>query len=191
MYRSPSSTILRYATLSCVILLSYMSACATTSRDSTGKPTEHSPRVAQSVPPAAIMESPESTIERASTLFSVDSGTVLESARRFANEIQHLIDRGDFDGWKRVLSDAYRKYYDDSRNLARISQYVRLRREGIVLDSLRDYFEHVVRESRDGTSVDRVEVMDDRHAIAYTEVDGKEFVLYGLLWDDGWKIDRY
>ena len=190
MHRSPPSTTSSRSTISCVILLTFFSACATAPADSTGSHAEGTSRPDEPGPPAAVIETPESRIERVGDLQSVDSGTVLRSARRFARETQRLITLGDFDGWRRLLSDGYRDHYDDSRNLERISQYARLRHAGILLESLEDYFDHVVRTSRHGTSVDRVEIIDDRRAIAYAKVDGDEFVLYHLVWDDGWKIGR-
>ncbi len=191
MRRSPPSTSLSHATIACVILLALFTTCTTSPADSTGNHAEPRYHSGEPGPPAAVIETPESRIERIGDLQSVDSGTVLKSARRFARETQQLITRGDFDGWRRLLSDGYRDHFDDSRNLERISQYARLRRAGILLETLEDYFDHVVRTSRHGTSVDRVEVIDDRRAIAYATVEGDEFVLYHLVWDDGWKIGRY
>ncbi len=191
MDRSPSLTTAAHVMISGAIVLALFVACATNPPDSPGDDVVRRTNRAASIPPAPATESPESRIERVGDLRSLDSDTVLISAQRFARETQQLIDRGDFDGWKKLLSDGYREHYGDAQKLERLSQHARLRHAGIHLESLQDYFDHVVRMSRHDTSVDRVKIIDEQRAIAFAKVNGEEFVLYHLIWDDGWEIDRY
>ncbi|MFP4644384.1 MAG: hypothetical protein ACLFM0_08515, partial [Spirochaetales bacterium] len=118
--------------------------------------------------------------------------TVFHELRRFAAYAHERIAAGDFATWSGLLSEAYTAHYRDREHLKELSRRPVLRRRGITLETLEDYFDHVVVESRHETEVEFVEVVDEDQAIAYTTVDGEQVVLMLAVVENGyWKIGRY
>ena len=101
-----------------------------------------------------------------------------------------IIQSKDYASWVSVLTPEYREYYSSSETLARLSDSLVLRRQGIVLRSLQDYFIHVVYPSRQNDRVDDIEFIDpDRIKAIIITPKGERLVLYNLeKIDDTWKI---
>lgn len=143
--------------------------------------------------PAPVVEPP---VEQAPEPFDPASVSVeLKEATFFdvkalIQNLNAIIQSKDYDAWAAVLSPEYRDHYSSEETLARLSDSPVLRRQGITLRSLQDYFVHVVYPSRQNDRVDDIEFIDARRikAIIVTP-KGERLVLYNLeKIDDTWKI---
>ncbi len=137
---------------------------------------------------------PNERAERApeQELTQIPEHTVYRQVRKFAGYVHELIAEGAYSTWKELLTDSYVERYGDGKYLAELSQKPVLRNQGITLETLKDYFDHVVVKSRTETEVESVEVIDSNQALAYTTVEGKAVVIMLAVAEDGyWKIGRY
>jgi hypothetical protein len=122
----------------------------------------------------------------------------LVEVRAFVENLNSLIKRNNYTGWKGALSDDYFTYISSDKFLADASESNMLRSRKIVLKTLNDYFTHVVVPSRSNSKVDEIEFTDtDTVKVYYIERrknDNNEFEtrrlrLYELVrTGNTWKI---
>ncbi len=110
--------------------------------------------------------------------------------KAFIGKLNSIIQAKNYEEWLAELTQEYRDYYSSAETLARISDAAVLKRQKIVLNSLKDYFIHVVYPSRQKDRVDDIEFIDESRIRAITlNVKGERLVLYNLeKIDDTWKI---
>jgi hypothetical protein len=134
------------------------------------------PKVEQAFDPAAI------TAEVKTATF-VDVRALIES-------LNEIIRRQDYDAWKSHLSDEYIAFYSDPGILAKYSEYPIIKRKGIKLSTLKDYFINVVYPSRQNDKVDDIEfVRQDLIKAITVSPKGDRNILYMLeKHGDAWKI---
>ncbi|OHD11694.1 MAG: hypothetical protein A2Z96_01740 [Spirochaetes bacterium GWB1_48_6] len=110
--------------------------------------------------------------------------------RAFIQGLNSIIQAKDYASWSSALTPEYREYYSSSETLTRISDAVVLKRQGIVLRSMQDYFIHVVYPSRQNDRVDDIEFINtDRIRAITINIKGERLVLYNLeKIGDTWKI---
>jgi len=110
--------------------------------------------------------------------------------KAFIGKLNSIIQAKNYEEWLAELTQEYRDYYSSAETLARISEAAVLKRQKIVLNSLYDYFIHVVYPSRQKDRVDDIEFIDESRIRAITlNVKGERLVLYNLeKIDDIWKI---
>ncbi|OHD19444.1 MAG: hypothetical protein A2087_00775 [Spirochaetes bacterium GWD1_61_31] len=131
---------------------------------------------------------------------SFDPGSVSEEIREatlfdikgFIEDLNSIIQRQDYSTWYDYLTTAYIEFYSNPQTLAELSELFVIRRQGIVLRSLRDYFLYVVYPSRQNDKVDEIEFLAQDIVRAYTlDGRGNRLVLYTLQRiDNAWKITR-
>lgn len=103
--------------------------------------------------------------------------------------ITKIIAAGDYDGWKEYLTDEYIASRSSGAFLADASKAAVLKKNGIVLKSLRDYFDNVVVRSRLQATLDDIQFLDETHVKAIGLVQGTPVILYYLVNEGGrWKI---
>ena len=103
--------------------------------------------------------------------------------------ITKIIAAGDYDGWKSYLTDEYITSRSSAEFLADASNAAVLKKNGIVLKSLQDYFGNVVVRSRLQATLDDIQFLDETHVKAIGLVQGTPVILYYLVLEDGrWKI---
>jgi len=103
--------------------------------------------------------------------------------------ITRIIAAGDYDGWKGYLTEEYIQSRSSAGFLADASNAAVLKKNGIVLKSLRDYFDNVVVRSRLQATLDDIQFLDETHVKAIALVQGTPVILYYLVHEDGgWKI---
>jgi hypothetical protein len=103
--------------------------------------------------------------------------------------ITKIITAGDYDGWRRYLTEEYIAARSSPAFLADASNAAVLKKNGIVLKSLRDYFDNVVVQSRLQATLDDVQFLDETHVKAIGLVQGTPVILYYLVNECGqWKI---
>jgi len=103
--------------------------------------------------------------------------------------ITKIIAAGDYDGWRGYLTEEYIQSRSTAEFLADASNAAVLKKNGIVLKSLRDYFDNVVVRSRLQATLDDIQFLDETHVKAIALVQGTPVILYYLVHEDGrWKI---
>lgn len=110
--------------------------------------------------------------------------------RALIQGLNSIIQAKDYESWSASLTPDYRVYYSSTETLARISDAAVLKRQGLVLRSLQDYFIHVVYPSRQNDRVDDIEfISPDRIKAITINLKGERLVLYNLeKIGDTWKI---
>ncbi len=112
-----------------------------------------------------------------------------DEAKKVIADLTRLISEQDYDGWRSYLTADYVARTSDPDFLARASTSGVLRKSGIVLRTLKDYFEYVVVRSRVQASLDDINFVDATHVKALTIVDGRPVILYYLVQEGGrWKV---
>jgi len=105
-------------------------------------------------------------------------------------DLTSLINAQDYEGWRSYLTNAYIARTSDPKFLDVASHSGVLQKSGIVLRTLRDYFENVVVRSRVQATLTDINFLDETHVKALTIVDGRPVILYYLVREDGrWKVD--
>jgi len=100
-----------------------------------------------------------------------------------------LIKKRDYEGWRSYLTADYITRTSDPRFLDKASRSGTLEKSGIVLHSLKDYFENVVVRSRVQATLTDINFVDEMHVKALAVVDGRPVILYYLVQEDGrWKV---
>ena len=120
---------------------------------------------------------------REATLFDI---------KDFIGTLNSIIQSQDYERWFTNLTDTYIEYYSSEESLSELSQMFVIRRQGIVLRSLKDYFIYVVYPSRQNDKVDEIEFIGQNLVRAFTySPKGDRLVLYTLQKvGDTWKITR-
>jgi hypothetical protein len=139
-------------------------------------------------PPAAEVPNaenfnPSQVTEEVKTATFVDVRSLIDS-------LNLLIRQMDYDAWTTHLTEAYIAYYSDPEVLAKYSEYPIIKRKGIKLKTLRDYFTYVVYPSRQNDKVDDIEFVGTNLIKAINvSPKGERNILYMLeKHGDAWKI---
>ena len=119
-----------------------------------------------------------------------------ELYRRTFTEVQvviaaltRIIADGDYDQWVTYLTVDYVRTTSSPVFLADASNSGVLKKSGIVLRSLRDYFNNVVVRSRLQATLDDITFVDAMHVKAITRIQDSPVILYYLVREDGrWKV---
>jgi len=115
-----------------------------------------------------------------------------DEVKQIIANLTALINAQDYDGWRAYLTAEYITRTSDPSFLAEASHSGVLQKSGIVLRTLRDYFENVVVRSRVQASLDDITFVDETHVKALTIVDGRPVILYYLVREDGgWKVGTW
>lgn len=151
-------------------------------------PTQPAQPVA--VPEATPAPQPAATPDAAvEATPAADTGFVVSNDlyKKTFSEIEELVARLneiiknlDYDSWMGYLSPEYVTQVEDPGFLNQASQSAILRKYGIVLHSLKDYFAYVVVPSRSQAQVSDIVFLDESHVQAWTNVNGVRVILYRL-----------
>lgn len=139
------------------------------------------PKKLEQTKPAPFDPSAVSVELKQATFFNV---------KALIQSLNSIIQAKDYAAWAAVLTKEYAEYYSSSDTLARMSDAPVLKRQGIVLNSLQDYFIHVVYPSRQNDRVDDIEFIEtNRIRAIIINLKGERLVLYNLeKIGDTWKI---
>lgn len=100
-----------------------------------------------------------------------------------------IIDAHDYERWVSFLTSEYVRTTGSPEYLAKVSENAVLKKNGIVLRNLKDYFDNVVVLSRSQVKLDQIDFVDATHVKAFAVITGTPVILYWLVWEDGvWKI---
>jgi hypothetical protein len=146
--------------------------------------------------PVAAPEPDVKPIEQATPAFDptkvteeVKTATFVD-VRALIDSLNQIIRRQDYDAWLSYLTADYIAYYSDPSILAKYSEYPIIKRKGIKLSTLKDYFVNVVYPSRQNDKVDDIEfVREDLIKAITVSSKGERNILYMLeKHGDAWKI---
>jgi hypothetical protein len=139
---------------------------------------------------------PDASLENTSVVFDPSTITkeIFDSTK---TDVQELINRLNgiirdkkFDEWILFLGTEYRQVLSEPGFLARVSASAVLKKQGITLRDIRDYFLYVVVPSRAKDRVDDIEFIGQNRVKAFTiDAKGRKLRLYDLeKTTNGWKI---
>ncbi len=115
--------------------------------------------------------------------------TTFNEVQTVVEAISRTIAAGDYDGWLSYLTAEYVASRSSPGFLADASNAAVLKKNGIVLKSLRDYFSEVVVRSHLQATLDDIQFLDATHVKALALVQGNSVILYYLVHENGqWKI---
>ena len=104
-------------------------------------------------------------------------------------ELTRIIAEGDYSQWLTYLTDDYVRTTGSAAFLDEASQAGVLKKNGIVLTSLQDYFDNVVVRSRLQAKLEDINFVDANHVKAIAKVRGAPVILYYLVQEEGrWKV---
>jgi len=96
-----------------------------------------------------------------------------EEVQKFIEQQNILIREGNFDEWRKSLSDEYFAEISSKENLKQLSQQPGMKTRKIVLKTPQDYFEYVVVPSRADLHVDEIEFISENRVKAFTMITNK------------------
>jgi hypothetical protein len=180
---SPSGRLL--GLLAVLIAVCIAVSCAGGARPASEKTPEAPPIEVLPEPGVSKADNfdPTGVPEEVKTATFVDVRALIES-------LNQIIRQMDYDSWLKHLSDGYVKYYSDPAILAQYSEYPVIKRKGVKLQTLQDYFTYVVYPSRQNDKVDDIEFVGTNLIKAITiNSKGDRNILYMLeKHGDAWKI---
>lgn len=140
--------------------------------------------------PAPIVEPPpKPAFDPASVSTEVKTAAIAD-IRALIENLNKIIQHQDYEAWLSHLTPEFIAYYSDPTLLAKYSDYPILKRQGIKLNNLRDYFVFLVYPSRQNDRVDDIEYTSENLVKAITmSPKGSRDILYILeKHGDAWKI---
>ena len=103
--------------------------------------------------------------------------------------LTRIIADADYGLWITYLTADYIEQTGSAANLSQVSNAGVLKKDGIVLKSLQDYFQYVVVRSHLQATLDDIQFVDATHVKAITRIQGASIILYYLVREDGrWKV---
>jgi hypothetical protein len=156
-------------------------ACATEARKEVAETADQAPQGAVQGTPATAQPEFVATEELYRRTF--------REVQDVISELTRIITEADYDQWLTHLTEGYVKTTGSPAFLADVSRSGVLKKSGIVLHTLKDYFENVVVRSRLQATLDDITFVDEDHVKAITIIQGSEVILYYLVREEGsWKV---
>lgn len=170
--------------LAASVVAALVLACAGTPEDPVPPPGDPPPASVPTPPPL-----PEQAFDPASISPEVKRDT-MEVVKSFINEVNQVIRQKDYTTWRGYLTPEYSTFYSAPAVLAEMSDSAVLKRQGIKLESLQDYFLYVVYPSRQSVRVDDIEFTSPTQVKAVTITPSGDRQVYYYLEKVGesWKI---
>jgi hypothetical protein len=136
-------------------------------------------------PPAPNMAQPYAVTKEVYT-------RTFDEIRTVIDELNTHIAKREYDRWLEHLTPEYVNQTSRPEYLDKWKEDAELKRRGIVLKTLRDFFDYRVVPTRSNVKLDEIQFLDDTHVYAFTVLKGEKYLLYYLVkTDKGWKVDFY
>jgi hypothetical protein len=141
------------------------------------------------IPPLTAPQGDQPSFDPAKITAEVKTATFVD-VRTLIDSLNLLVRRQDYTAWLSHLTDEYISFYSDPLILAKYSEYPIIKRKGIKLLTLKDYFINVVYPSHQNDKVDDIEFVSENLIKAITvSPKGDRNILYMLeKHGDAWKI---
>ena len=118
--------------------------------------------------------------------------TTFSQVEEIIQELNQIIRRRDFETWTQYLTDEYREYLSRESVLQEINQRPVIQNRGLKVESLQDYFLHVVVPSRANLRLDDLYFVTDTQVQAIMNIGDVRVTLYQLILQNGnWKIGEF
>ncbi len=169
---------------SSLVLSALLIACAGAPAPTPAVPPPDPPPSAAAVDPAA-----PPVFDPSSITPEVKRDT-MEVVKSVISELNQVIRRKDYAAWRGYLTAEYSTFYSAPAVLSEMSESAVLKRQGIKLESLQDYFLYVVYPSRQSVRVDDIEFTSPTQVKAVTITPSGDRQVYYYLEKVGesWKI---
>lgn len=171
-----------------VLILAAALCAAILACSSAPKPAPLPPQEAPEASPS-LPQQPQPAFDPA-TVTPEEKEVAITDIRALIESLNRIIQHKDFQAWIGCLTEEYRAYYSRPDVLEELSQYPVIKRMGIKLSSIEDYFLYVVYPSRQNDRVDDIEFIGENRVKAITlSPKGERQILYNLeKHGDTWKI---
>ncbi len=156
------------------------------------------PQAVETPPPPQVVEPSEAVEPPARPPEAFNPAAVPEErkaatvadVRTLIENLNRIIQRKDYEAWLGYLTDDYIAYFSNPKVLAEKSEYPVLKRAGIKLLTLKDYFTYVVYPSRQNDRLDDIEYVEEGLIKAISvSPKGERNILYWLeKHGNTWKI---
>jgi hypothetical protein len=177
--------VFRRSLLLLVLVVPLFSACVIAPQQP--EPVEE-PAPPPPPPPEEVEEAEEQPGEEFVVSEEVYTKT-FDEIEEFIRNLNDIIRREDYDTWLTFLSEQYIERTSAPAYLKEQSQQPLLKKSGITLTSLKDYFEHVVVPSRIQAELDEIEFVGENQVKAYSMIKNTRALLFLLVREnDKWKI---
>lgn len=139
--------------------------------------------------PGAETKEPQPAFDPSNVSVETKAATITD-IRALIDNLNKIIQRKDYEAWLSNLTPEYIAYYSDPVLLAQYSEYPVLKRQGVKLTTLKDYFTYLVYPSRQNDRVDDIDFVSVDLVKAITvSPKGSRDILYILeKHGDTWKI---
>lgn len=168
-------------TLFCILVLPVILGCASADSES----PEDQAHVREPVQPAARPD------ENATVTAAPDptSEETYDDVEQLVDRLNRIIADRNYGSWREQLSETYIETFSDPEVLGEFERAAVLRRSGIRLRTLSDFFHHVVVPSRQDARLEELQPDGERTVLALSEVQGRTVVLYRFIWEEQeWKV---
>ncbi|MBN2736364.1 MAG: hypothetical protein JXR70_05240 [Spirochaetales bacterium] len=154
-----------------------------------------SPQSGEKTPEAGSIMSSESEMASDTDDFVITEeiyNKTFEEIDAVIEQLNASIANKSFQAWKGFLSPSYVSAKSDASYLKELSDQPKLMSQGVVLETLYDYFIYVIVPSRAKLKLDEIVFQNKSHVKAYTIINGQKLILYYLEYiDNQWKIANW
>jgi len=163
----------------------FAASCVSQPRQPGQSPSAQAHPVENPVPPPEKRAPAEGGFVASDELYR----TTFREVQEVVAAITLTVSTGDYEGWLSYLTADYVASRSSTGFLADASKAPVLRKNGIVLKNLKDYFSNVVVQSHLQATLDDIQFLDETHVKAIALVQGTPVILYYLVHEDGrWKV---
>ncbi len=143
-------------------------------------------------PEPAPTPAPEPPKKQEFTVSAEVYNRTFDEIRGVITELNTRIAKREYAGWLEHLTESYVRETSKQEYLDKWKEDPELKRRGIVLKTLRDFFDYRVVPTRSNVKLDEIQFVDDKHVYAFTVLRGEKYLLYYLVkTENGWKVDFY
>lgn len=175
----------------------FLASCASEPPQKPSPPVQQ--QTAEQTPqtePAAQTEQPTQAAQPAEQPAATEFVASEELYKKTFNEVQEviaaltkIISAADYEQWLTYLTADYVATTGSPANLEKASNAAVLKKNGIVLKNLKDYFDNVVVRSHLQATLSDIQFVDATHVKAITRIQGTPVILYYLVREEGgWKV---
>lgn len=117
---------------------------------------------------------------------------IFNEIKMVIEKLNKIIRNKEYHIWLTYLTEDYKNKKGNTEYLKELSEKPVIKKQNIVLTSLKDYFFYVVVPSRYNAKVDKIHFIDKTHVKAYMYMNDELIILYYLeKQDDEWKIGSW
>ncbi|MGA2977101.1 MAG: hypothetical protein ABSF77_17470 [Spirochaetia bacterium] len=178
-----------------IIAVLFAASCASEPPKAASPPVQQQP-VAQTAPAEPTAQATEPAPQPAEQPAATEFVASEELYKKTFDEVQEviaaltkIISASDYEQWLTYLTADYVATTGSPAFLSKASNAAVLKKNGIVLKNLKDYFDNVVVRSHLQATLSDIQFVDATHVKAITKVQGTPVILYYLVREEGrWKV---